>query len=67
MLATAEETAISMLTAVINLYGAQAYPEILRAFRRALEQPDDQAVASMLCDALLDVVRSRTSPVSAGS
>lgn len=60
MSVTVEETAVSMLSAVINLYGAEAYAEILAAFRCALSQSDDENVATTLCESLLEVVRNRT-------
>jgi hypothetical protein len=60
MRASIEETAIGMLSAVMNLYGAEAYGEIVVAFRCALAQPNDEAVAATLCEALLEVIRNRT-------
>jgi len=57
--ASVEEAVIGMLSAVVNLYGAEAYPDILSAFRNALAQPNDESVAATLCEALLEVIRSR--------
>ncbi|WP_442754464.1 hypothetical protein ACNHKD_15935 [Methylocystis sp. JAN1] len=64
MQASVEETAIGMLTAVMNLYGAEAYAEIVAAFRCALSQPDEEAVAGTLCEALLEVIRNRTNALT---
>lgn len=60
MVASVEEAAMGMLTAVMNLYGVEAYSEIVAAFRCALAQPDDEAAAATLCEALLEVIRNRT-------
>ncbi|WP_457796090.1 hypothetical protein [Methylocystis sp. S23] len=64
MQASVEETAIATLSAVMNLYGAEAYGEIVAAFRCALAQPDDEAVAATLCEALLEVIRNRTNALT---
>ncbi|QGM98240.1 hypothetical protein [Methylocystis parvus] len=62
--ASVEGTAMGMLSAVMNLYGAEAYAEIVAAFRCALAQSDDDAVAATLCDALLEVIRNRTAALT---
>ncbi len=62
--ASVEETAIGMLSAVMNLYGAEAYAEIVAAFRCALSQQNDEAVAATLCEALLEVIRNRTNALT---
>jgi hypothetical protein len=62
--ASVEETAIGMLSAVMNLYGAEAYAEIVAAFRCALSQHNDEAVAATLCEALLEVIRNRTNALT---
>ena len=66
MSVSVEQTAISMLSAVINLYGADAYADIVSAFRCALAQPDEASVNKTLCDALLEVVRARTLSLTGG-
>jgi hypothetical protein len=60
MPAAVEETATTLLRAVIDLYGCEAFPEIALAFRYALTQTDDTAIARALSEALIEIVRNRT-------